>query len=49
MSEEHKLALRALGLRSMLLVPLRARGSPLGLAQFVRRQTADPLTTTSCF
>lgn len=42
MSEEHKLALRALGLRSMLLVPLRARGSPLGLAQFVRRQTADP-------
>ncbi|WP_327434426.1 ATP-binding SpoIIE family protein phosphatase [Streptomyces sp. NBC_01236] len=42
MSADHELALRALGLRSMLLVPLRARGSPLGLAQFVRRQTADP-------
>ncbi|WP_405718704.1 SpoIIE family protein phosphatase [Streptomyces sp. NBC_01537] len=42
MSADHELALRALGLRSMLLVPLWARGSPLGLAQFVRRQTADP-------
>lgn len=34
-------ALRALGPRSLLLVPLWARGSPLGLAQFVRRHTAD--------
>ncbi|MFD3499452.1 SpoIIE family protein phosphatase [Streptomyces sp. NPDC058678] len=42
MSADHELALRALGLRSMLLVPLWARGSPLGLAQFVRRQTAEP-------
>ncbi|MCO6008109.1 SpoIIE family protein phosphatase [Actinoallomurus purpureus] len=42
MSADHELALHTLGLRSMLLVPLWARGSPLGLAQFVRRQTADP-------
>ncbi|WP_406442654.1 SpoIIE family protein phosphatase [Streptomyces sp. NBC_00631] len=35
-------ALRALGPRSLLLVPLWAHGSPLGLAQFVRRHTADP-------
>ncbi|MGP4049273.1 ATP-binding SpoIIE family protein phosphatase [Streptomyces sp. 2A115] len=42
MSADHELALRALGLRSMLLVPLWARGNPLGLAQFVRRETAEP-------
>ncbi|MCX4706273.1 SpoIIE family protein phosphatase [Streptomyces sp. NBC_01373] len=42
MSADHELALRALGLRSILLVPLWARGSPLGLAQFVRRQSAEP-------
>ncbi|WP_433189249.1 ATP-binding SpoIIE family protein phosphatase [Actinoallomurus sp. CA-150999] len=42
MSADHEPALRALGLRSMRLVPLWARGSPLGLAQFVRRQTAAP-------
>ncbi|MEU5340447.1 SpoIIE family protein phosphatase [Streptomyces sp. NPDC020766] len=42
MSADHELALRTLGLRSMLLVPLWARGSPLGLAQFVRRDTAAP-------
>lgn len=42
MSADHELALRSLGLRSMLLVPLWARGGPLGLAQFVRRQTAEP-------
>ncbi|MET7699575.1 SpoIIE family protein phosphatase [Streptomyces sp. NPDC005485] len=40
-SAEHALALGALGLHSMLLVPLWARGKPLGLAQFVRRHTAD--------
>ncbi|NEB04210.1 SpoIIE family protein phosphatase [Streptomyces sp. SID13726] len=40
-SAGHDPALGASGLRSMLLVPLWARGSPLGLAQFVRRQT-DP-------
>lgn len=42
MSADHELALRAMGLRSILLVPLWARGSPLGLAQFVRRQSAEP-------
>ncbi|MEV0643243.1 SpoIIE family protein phosphatase [Streptomyces sp. NPDC050619] len=42
LSADHELALRALGLRSILLVPLWARGSPLGLAQFVRRHTAEP-------
>ncbi|MDQ1051057.1 GAF domain-containing SpoIIE family protein phosphatase [Streptomyces sp. V4I2] len=42
MSADHELALRAMGLRSILLVPLWARGSPLGLAQFVRRRTAEP-------
>ncbi|WP_411150878.1 SpoIIE family protein phosphatase [Streptomyces sp. A30] len=42
MPADHALALRAMGLRSILLVPLWARGSPLGLAQFVRRRTAEP-------
>ncbi|MGW1785842.1 ATP-binding SpoIIE family protein phosphatase [Streptomyces sp. NPDC002143] len=30
------------GIHSMLLVPLWARGNPLGLAQFCRRHTTDP-------
>ncbi|MGW4143262.1 ATP-binding SpoIIE family protein phosphatase [Streptomyces mirabilis] len=30
------------GIHSLLLIPLWARGNPLGLAQFCRRQTADP-------
>ncbi|MFF0042722.1 SpoIIE family protein phosphatase [Streptomyces mirabilis] len=42
MSADHKLTLRALGPHSTLLIPLCARGSPLGLAQFVRRHAADP-------
>ncbi|MFC4502556.1 MULTISPECIES: ATP-binding SpoIIE family protein phosphatase [Streptomyces] len=42
MSADHELALRTMGLRSMLLVPLWARGSPLGIAQFARGHTADP-------
>lgn len=42
MSAEHRLALRSLGLRSILLIPLWAHGSPLGLAQFARRETAAP-------
>ncbi|MFC9916463.1 hypothetical protein [Streptomyces sp. NPDC127197] len=41
MSAGHEPTPGASGLRSMLLVPRWARGSPLGLAQFVRRQTAD--------
>ncbi|RPE39130.1 serine phosphatase RsbU (regulator of sigma subunit) [Streptomyces sp. Ag109_O5-1] len=41
MSARHEPALRALGPRSLLLVPLWAHGSLLGLAQFVRRHTAD--------
>ncbi|MDT9700247.1 SpoIIE family protein phosphatase [Streptomyces sp. P17] len=35
-------ALRTLGVHSVLLVPLWARGIPLGLAQFLRHQAADP-------
>src|SRR3954468_9890743 len=42
MSADHELALRALGPRAVLLVPLWARGSPLGLATFLRRKTAEP-------
>ncbi|MEU1193086.1 SpoIIE family protein phosphatase [Streptomyces sp. NPDC005859] len=42
MSADHARSLRALGLHSLLLIPLWARGSPLGLAQFVRRRPADP-------
>ncbi len=42
MSAEHRLALGSLGLRSVLLIPLWAHGSPLGLAQFARREAADP-------
>ncbi|MEU1447663.1 ATP-binding SpoIIE family protein phosphatase [Streptomyces mirabilis] len=30
------------GIHSILLIPLWARGNPLGLAQFCRRHTADP-------
>ncbi|MFG2953623.1 SpoIIE family protein phosphatase [Streptomyces sp. NPDC048291] len=42
MSTDRGLAEHAPGPRSMLLVPLWARGSPLGLAQFVRSHTAEP-------
>jgi serine phosphatase RsbU (regulator of sigma subunit)/anti-sigma regulatory factor (Ser/Thr protein kinase) len=42
MPADHEFALRALGLRAVLLVPLWARGSPLGLATFLRRKTAEP-------
>ncbi|MFF7530319.1 SpoIIE family protein phosphatase [Streptomyces bobili] len=42
MSADHELSLRTPGLRSALLVPLWARGNPLGVAQFVRRRTAEP-------
>ncbi|MET8419481.1 ATP-binding SpoIIE family protein phosphatase [Streptomyces sp. NPDC005134] len=35
-------ALGTHGIHSLLLVPLWARGNALGLAQFFRRQTADP-------
>ncbi|MFG2731546.1 SpoIIE family protein phosphatase [Streptomyces canus] len=35
-------AVHDFGIHSMLLVPLWARGSPLGLAQFFRHRTADP-------
>ncbi|MFJ9151691.1 SpoIIE family protein phosphatase [Streptomyces sp. NPDC102270] len=42
MSADREPSLRAWGPNSLLLVPLWARGSPLGLAQFVRRHTADP-------
>ncbi|MGW6404655.1 ATP-binding SpoIIE family protein phosphatase [Streptomyces sp. NPDC055134] len=39
-SSDHEDALRALGLHSILLLPLQARGNTLGLAQFVRHRTA---------
>ncbi|MFD5595636.1 SpoIIE family protein phosphatase [Streptomyces griseorubiginosus] len=42
MSTDRARCLRALNPHSLLLVPLWARGSPLGLAQFVRCQPADP-------
>ncbi|MDX5567852.1 SpoIIE family protein phosphatase [Streptomyces sp. ID05-04B] len=42
MSTDHARSLRALGLHSLLLVPLRARGNALGLAQFARRRPAVP-------
>ncbi|MFJ9098629.1 SpoIIE family protein phosphatase [Streptomyces sp. NPDC102405] len=41
-SADHRRALRTLGVHSVLLVPLWARGIPLGLAQFLRHQAADP-------
>ncbi|MER5540596.1 ATP-binding SpoIIE family protein phosphatase [Streptomyces mirabilis] len=41
-SEDHRRALRTRAIHSVLLVPLRARGIPLGLAQFLRHQAADP-------
>ncbi|WP_406335831.1 SpoIIE family protein phosphatase [Streptomyces sp. NBC_00203] len=39
---DHGGASGAGGIHSMLLVPLWARGNPLGLAQFCRRRTVDP-------
>ncbi|MEV5313249.1 SpoIIE family protein phosphatase [Streptomyces sp. NPDC052610] len=41
-SESHGRVLRALGLHSVLLVPLHARGDTLGLVQFVRHRTSVP-------
>ncbi|AVH94295.1 phosphatase [Streptomyces sp. WAC00288] len=41
-SESHGRVLRDLGLHSVLLVPLHARGDTLGLAQFVRHRTSVP-------
>ncbi|MFF9065509.1 SpoIIE family protein phosphatase [Streptomyces sp. NPDC014891] len=41
-SESHGRVLRALGLHSVLLVPLHARGDTLGLVQFVRHRTSAP-------
>ncbi|MFJ3766357.1 SpoIIE family protein phosphatase [Streptomyces sp. NPDC090082] len=42
-SEFHGRVLRDLGLHSVLLVPLHARGETLGLVQFVRHRTSAPL------
>ncbi|MFI8367730.1 SpoIIE family protein phosphatase [Streptomyces sp. NPDC085466] len=41
-SEFHGRVLRDLGLHSVLLVPLHARGEILGLVQFVRHRTSAP-------
>ncbi|MFF5701320.1 SpoIIE family protein phosphatase [Streptomyces sp. NPDC012794] len=41
-SESHGRTLRDLGLHSVLLVPLHARGDTLGLVQFVRHRTSVP-------
>ncbi|MYT21361.1 SpoIIE family protein phosphatase [Streptomyces sp. SID7760] len=41
-SESRGRALRDLGLHSVLLVPLHARGNILGLVQFVRHRTSAP-------
>ncbi|MFJ7125746.1 SpoIIE family protein phosphatase [Streptomyces sp. NPDC098101] len=41
-SESHGRVLRALGLHSVLLVPLHARGDALGLVQFARHRTSAP-------
>ncbi|MEV7676289.1 SpoIIE family protein phosphatase [Streptomyces sp. NPDC088752] len=41
-SESHGRVLRDLGLHSVLLVPLHARGEILGLVQFVRHRTSAP-------
>ncbi|MFI7498957.1 SpoIIE family protein phosphatase [Streptomyces sp. NPDC049687] len=46
---DHGGALRTLGIRSVLLVPLWARGVPLGLAQFLRYQAADPFDDEDLF
>ncbi|MFH9294993.1 GAF domain-containing SpoIIE family protein phosphatase [Streptomyces sp. NPDC017520] len=42
-SESRREVLRALGLHSVLLVPLHSRGGTLGLVQFVRHRTSAPL------
>ncbi|GAA3828043.1 hypothetical protein GCM10022403_071620 [Streptomyces coacervatus] len=41
-SPDSRRTLRAFGIHSMLLIPLCARGSTLGLAQFLRHRTAAP-------
>ncbi|MEU2654484.1 SpoIIE family protein phosphatase [Streptomyces sp. NPDC007325] len=41
-SASHRRVLRDLGLHSVLLVPLHARGEILGLVQFVRHRTSAP-------
>ncbi|MFH9826644.1 ATP-binding SpoIIE family protein phosphatase [Streptomyces bobili] len=41
-SADRRRALRTRGVHSVLLVPLWARGIPLGLAQFLRHPAADP-------
>ncbi|MGX1134834.1 serine phosphatase RsbU (regulator of sigma subunit)/anti-sigma regulatory factor (Ser/Thr protein kinase) [Streptomyces glaucescens] len=41
-SESHGRVLRTLGLHSVLLVPLHARGDTLGLVQFARHRTSVP-------
>ncbi|MFJ7074205.1 SpoIIE family protein phosphatase [Streptomyces sp. NPDC098781] len=41
-SESHGRVLRDLGIHSVLLVPLHARGDTLGLVQFVRHRTSVP-------
>ncbi|WP_098893870.1 SpoIIE family protein phosphatase [Streptomyces sp. t99] len=43
-SESQGRVLRDLGLHSVLLVPLHARGDTLGLVQFVRHRTSAPFT-----
>ncbi|MER7183940.1 SpoIIE family protein phosphatase [Streptomyces hyaluromycini] len=41
-SSDHRRALQSAGVHSALLVPLCARGSTLGLAQFLRHLNAEP-------
>ncbi|MCD9875761.1 ATP-binding SpoIIE family protein phosphatase [Streptomyces guryensis] len=41
-SPDRRRALRIFGIHSVLLVPLWARGTPLGLVQFIRHRTAVP-------
>ncbi|BBC38644.1 hypothetical protein SGFS_099380 [Streptomyces graminofaciens] len=41
-SPDRRRALRIFGIHSVLLVPLWARGTPLGLVQFLRHRTAVP-------
>ncbi|MFD3454992.1 SpoIIE family protein phosphatase [Streptomyces sp. NPDC058691] len=38
----HRRSAEALGIHSVIVVPLRARGTTLGLAQFIRHRTPDP-------
>ena len=43
-SEEHLAALREVGMRSALIVPLEARGRTLGALSFVRSESVQPYT-----